>query len=198
MKIVMAERRKQVVLCACALVVLSFRVGLAVAASGPQPWRPGLPTIYVGKPAGADFTPWQPAQEQNQDERSGTGNPAWKQVTAYGLEFLGAGVTSSVVALGVYTHIWDVQGEPKFSVEAAQAVVGNALLTSTCAWGVGRLMGQRTTWWHAVVGTAIGSLVAIPLVARLSETPVSSTPAWTAAIALPALGAVAGLNWWPK
>jgi len=184
----MIEVRKQTVIFIYALVVLSFRVGLVVAAPGSQPWRSELPPVYVGAPTGANcFTFWHATQEpmqmqgwfaltmancpvlrtqvaenaRRQCDQSGARNSGWKQVGIYGLEGAGA----AAVAFGCTF------------VSVAPLVMGNgavwdwkrALLTyaipstflaGTAAWGVGKMCGEDVSWLGGVAGTAIGAAVA--------------------------------------
>lgn len=120
---------------------------------------------------------------------------ALRKTGTIGLEFVGSGVSSSLVALGAYAYpALRGQEEFKFSEMFIRAAVGNLLLTSTCAWGLGRLAHERTVWWHSAAGVAVGCLAAIPLVNRLSQRPVSSAPAWLVGILFPAIGATLGCN----
>jgi hypothetical protein len=100
---------------------------------------------------------------------SGARLSAWGQAGVYGLEFLGACIGSvpaeflAVKAGGLYSDD-DVLG----MCALIAYPLGHAFGTSTGAWLAGRALGERKHWWHAVAGSAVGTLVALPSVYLLS------------------------------
>jgi len=42
------------------------------------------------------------------------------------------------------------------------------LLTSTCIWGVGKLMKQKGHWWRASIGAGLGTLIGVFVVPSIT------------------------------
>jgi len=87
----------------------------------------------------------------------------WKQTGIYGLEFVGAGVGSVIpsilgLAMALYNTI-DNPGDPSEGYEIY--IIGNALLSSTSCWFVGKLYNQDNSWWKSAIGAAVGSGIGV-------------------------------------
>jgi len=118
----------------------------------------------------------------------------WKQAGIYGLEGLGAGI--SVIGCYWYSLLTVIEGDPEYwdMHECANTyIIGNLLITSTCTWGIGKLLGQKGSWWKTAIGAGIGGAIGgIPL--RMGINKVEGVLVWSTILGSPTIGAVLGFN----
>ncbi|MEO0184082.1 MAG: hypothetical protein ABIL40_11490 [candidate division WOR-3 bacterium] len=84
----------------------------------------------------------------------------WKQAGIYGLEFVGAAMGSVVSICFGDLSAGSWWGSSDYSLIRGFVVysITNTLFTSSCTWGLGKLLGQKGTWWKSAVGSGIGAL----------------------------------------
>ncbi|MGQ9817375.1 MAG: hypothetical protein ACUVQ3_05435, partial [bacterium] len=120
--------------------------------------------------------------------------PFWKQAGIYGLEFAVAG--TSVLAGYWYSLITVIEGDAEYwdMNECANTyIISNLLVTSTCTWGTGKLLGQKGSWWKTAIGAGIGGAIgSIP--ARIDINNAEGILFWSMILGLPTIGAVIGFN----
>ncbi|OQX56109.1 MAG: hypothetical protein B5M53_03115 [Candidatus Cloacimonas sp. 4484_209] len=127
--------------------------------------------------------------ENNNTSKSGSS--PWKQTGIYGLEFLGAGITSYYVLWGAAVNFVTYG-----SVDESMYIYTgcNLLLTSTFCWRTGKLLRQDGTWWKTAIGAGLGSLTGSILGVRSLEKGGQDSYLTIMMFSIPALGAVIGFN----
>ncbi len=118
----------------------------------------------------------------------------WKQTGIYGLELLSGGIPATLLVPVVTVFI--VEGDPEYWHYHRWPILysaGNSLLTSTCTWGIGRLLKQKGSWWKAAVGAGLGGFISGYFLTS-EDSIKEGVWAWTLVIGLPASGAVIGFN----
>jgi hypothetical protein len=88
--------------------------------------------------------------------------PAWKQAGVCGLEFIGGSTGTAVASIVPIAMISvSVGDEDKAAVGLAafpMYAVTSALLSAGGTYLVGKLLGQRGSFWHALAGGGVGGL----------------------------------------
>jgi hypothetical protein len=124
----------------------------------------------------------------------------WQQAGIYGLEFGGAAVGTLVAARAAIA----VGGAVPVGMYAAVPAyaISSALLSATGTHLVGKSLGQRGTFGHALAGGALGGISGAALVILSMTAPYStsirhdSRVLQVSVLALPALSAVVVYNVW--
>jgi len=120
--------------------------------------------------------------------------PLWKQAGIYGLEFVVAGLSSTLMVPLATISI--VDGDPEYWHYKQWPIVysvGNSLLTSSCTWGIGKLLGQKGTWWKSAIGAGLGGFIG-GYYLTTGNSFKEGVWTWTIVIGLASSGAVIGFN----
>lgn len=120
--------------------------------------------------------------------------PFWKQAGIYGLEFIGAGASATLLV--PIATIFIIEGDPDYWHYDRWTVIyafGNALCTSTCTWGMGRLFRQKGSWLKAALCAGLGGFIGGCYLTTGNSFREEVWP-WIFGIGLPASGAVWGFN----
>lgn len=120
----------------------------------------------------------------------------WKRAGIYGIEFLGAGI-GTAVSFG-HSIIVGFQGDYfSYSRSIFTFVIDNMLLSSSGCWLMGKILGQKGTWWKASLGASIGCLIGVPtsiLLAKRYPEGFMNGIALGILLSTPSIGAVVGFN----
>jgi hypothetical protein len=134
---------------------------------------------------------------QTESESLQLSNPLWKQMGIYGLEFAGAsmGTTLSFLLSAYFSGIGTV--EPSYwntKLGIGIYCISNTLITSSSTSTVGKLLGQRGSWWKSAAVSCVGGLIGGLLVLNWKE---NNDPRWEGVMIFliaPPLGATIGFN----
>jgi|GEM_PF-1064471 len=118
----------------------------------------------------------------------------WKQAGIYGLEFVGAGIPASLLV--PVATVFIVEGDVEYWHYDRWPIlyaVSNSLLTSSCTWGVGKLLCQKGNWWKSAIGAGLGGIIGGYYL--ITGNPIKEGMwTWIIVIGLPTTGAVVGFN----
>ncbi len=120
----------------------------------------------------------------------------WKQAGIYELEFLGAELSAAICA-GIATISIMEEGDVGYwPIERWPFVYvgGNILLTSSCTWGIGKLLKQKGAWWKTAIGTGLGGVAGSSLIMYDVKDAQTNNLLLIIGISLTALGTVVGFN----
>jgi hypothetical protein len=122
--------------------------------------------------------------------------PLWKQTGIYSLEFVGAGISTTICAVMATISIMDEGDVAYWHSERWPFVYtgANLLITSSCTWGIGKLLGQKGAWWKTAVGAGVGGIVGSVIIMIDEKDRKSNDILWVIALSSTALGAVVGFN----
>uniref|UniRef100_A0A7V1EIH3 Uncharacterized protein n=1 Tax=candidate division WOR-3 bacterium TaxID=2052148 RepID=A0A7V1EIH3_UNCW3 len=120
----------------------------------------------------------------------------WKQAGIYGLEFAGAGVSATVCAVIATISIMEEGDVENWRPEHWPFVYvsGNLLITSSCTWGIGELLGQKGAWWKTAIGAGVGGIAGSVIIMIDEKDRRSNDLLWLVALSSTALGSVVGFN----
>jgi hypothetical protein len=120
----------------------------------------------------------------------------WKQAGIYGLEFAGAGVSATICAVMATISIMEEGDVENWRPERWPFVYvsGNLLITTSCTWGIGKLLGQKGTWWKTAIGAGVGGIAGSVIIMIDEKDRQSNDLLWLVALSSTALGAAAGFN----
>ncbi len=96
-------------------------------------------------------------------------NSFWKQISIYGLEFVGgAGIgTATAIYLAYVAEGGGDFDRPTYAVLGYST--GHILFTSSCTWITGKLLGQKGSWQKSSLGAGLGCLIGISAALFLSK-----------------------------